>query len=104
MKKIIVSLVLVGMLFSFSPVAKAQSTPSQQEITSQLITLLTQLIAQLQQQIADILAEQETMKSSINAISGSSAPSAPAVEYPKISIPTFEHGAVGGFGGSYSNQ
>jgi hypothetical protein len=58
MKKILLSLLLVGMLFSFTPVAKAQSVPSQQELTQQLIVLLNQLIAQLQKQINDLLAQQ----------------------------------------------
>lgn len=68
MKKILLSFLLVGMLFSFSPVVKAEVQPSQQELTQQLITLLTQLIAQLQQQILDILASQAAMGTTLQTI------------------------------------
>src|SRR3989344_2924236 len=61
MKKLIVLFIAFSILFmgfGFMPVAKAQTTPLQQEVNNQLIKLLLQLIAQLQQQINEILAQQ----------------------------------------------
>lgn len=61
MKKIIIALVLVGVLFSFVPLAKADTIqPSQDQLKVQLIQLLTQMIAQLQAQINAILAMQSS--------------------------------------------
>lgn len=69
MKKIIAAVLLSFILFTgvgYAPITKAQeSTPSQQEITNQLIQLLLQMIAQLQQQINDILAQQTATNSTI---------------------------------------
>jgi len=55
MKKIILSLCLIGMLFAYTPAIKAAT---QEETTQALIQLLTQMIQMIQQQIADIIAAQ----------------------------------------------
>jgi hypothetical protein len=58
MKKLVVVVVLL-FSFLFAPIfALAVDTPTQEQLTQQLIAVLTQLIAQLQQQIATILASQ----------------------------------------------
>lgn len=94
MNKLLLSLVLVGVLFSFSPVVKAQEVPqpTQQELTSQLITLLTNLIAQLQQQIADILAQQAIIQQNTHQIVVNTTPAQTVVpvipQYPTIQLVT----------------
>lgn len=65
MKKfIIVSLLFVSLL-SAPVFVQAQSVPTQQELTQQLIVLLTEMIKMLQQQIADILASQAAQTTTI---------------------------------------
>lgn len=72
MKKLILSLVLLGVAFSFTPVfVKAEITQSAQqspELKTQLIQLIIQMIAQLQQQINDILAQQALQQTALNNI------------------------------------
>ena len=59
MKKSIVALVILCSILFVPVFVSAQTAPSQQEVTQQLITILTQLIAQLQQEIQQILALQQ---------------------------------------------
>jgi type II secretory pathway pseudopilin PulG len=67
MKKfIIVSLLFVSLL-SAPVFVHAQTALTQEEMTQQLITLLTEMIAKLQQQIADILASNASLVTSLNA-------------------------------------
>ncbi len=67
MKKIIIFLVLAACLIT--PVfASAQTTPTQTQLTQQLIQTLTQLITQLQQQIATILAQRQSQTNNSNQI------------------------------------
>ena len=59
MKKLLIGLAMVGVLVGFSPTVKAMEVqPSQQELTQQLIVLLTNMIAELQRQINEILARE----------------------------------------------
>jgi len=61
MKKYILSLCLVCVLFCCAPIVVKGAT--QEELTQQLITTLTQMIAQLQEQIKVILDQQATQTS-----------------------------------------
>jgi hypothetical protein len=65
MKKLILSLVLMGMLFAYTPVF-AKNALTKEEINQQLITLLTQMISKLQQQIADILAKKQPQTAAVS--------------------------------------
>lgn len=84
MKKLFLSFVLASMLFVCAPVINAQEVvaPTQQELTQQLITLLTQMIQMLQKQIADILAAQATQQTALNQIAQNTTP-------PVTSLSTF---------------
>lgn len=60
------------MLFIYVPIVKAQ-TNTEKQLTNQLILLLTEMIKQLQQQIADILAQQISQQNiSKNSSTGTS--------------------------------
>lgn len=68
MKKIIISLALVGMLVGFAPAVKAEITPqmiqsAQQspELKAQLIQLIVQMIAVLQEQLKVIIAQEAAL-------------------------------------------
>lgn len=65
MKKILISFFIVLMLLSPFSV----SATTQEEIKSQLISMLQQVISMLQQQIVDILAQQSIINNSIQSLS-----------------------------------
>lgn len=75
---------MVGILLSFSPVAKADVQPSQEELTQQLISLIVQMIAQLQQQLNDMLAQQAITNTSLSQIQQNTTP---AVGSPIVEVP-----------------
>jgi len=68
MKKIIISFVLIGMLFSFAPITHAQVDSNQQiqDLKTQLIQLLTQMINVLQEQLKLAIAQQTLSQSQIS--------------------------------------
>ena len=96
MKKLIISCVIFSMLFCLSPVIKADEvSPSQSELTQQLILVLTQLISQLQQQLSDIITVQnaqsaiiQSQQDTINQIAQNTSPivtlSTPVIIQPDI--------------------
>ncbi|MGD0576493.1 MAG: hypothetical protein ABSA74_00245 [Candidatus Staskawiczbacteria bacterium] len=63
MKKIIIVSALLCSLLFVPVFASAQTTPTQDAVTQQLIKVLTQLIAQLEQEIQQILALQQSKTS-----------------------------------------
>ncbi len=78
MKKIIICLALVSLLFGFSPIVKADTQPSQQDYKQELIVLITQEIQSLQAQLNAMLAQQ-TSKSSVQSMQ----PTTPAILSPQ---------------------
>ena len=74
MKKLIIVSLLFLSLLSAPIFVHAQTAPTQEELTQQLITLLTELISQLQQQIASILAAQSAQQDTLNQIAQNTTP------------------------------
>jgi len=104
MKKYILSLCLVSVLFCCTPIVAKATT--QEEIKQQLIATLIQMIAQLQEQIKTILAQQaaqtsvsqnQSEKTDSTATSGIEVSSSESQDLSKIAMeeflkdPTFEN-------------
>ncbi|MCX6724253.1 MAG: hypothetical protein NT155_03740 [Candidatus Staskawiczbacteria bacterium] len=67
-KKYLIVLLLLCSLFFIPVVVKADNSSDIDSVKTELIALLTQLIAQLQQQINDILASQATLQNNFNQL------------------------------------
>jgi hypothetical protein len=94
MKKLLLALCVVGVMFTAVP-AFAQTAPTQEELTQQLVVLLTELVKQLQQQLADMLAAQANqtqvitqIQQNTQQIATNTTPSGSTISQPVYEKPT----------------